>query len=121
MSKFYLHIAAASAGKARASLFMIAALLLLLMDGCAVPRSSAQDAITVEGGVSVRGNEPFTELVLQTDDRNYYVLKFASPEERGRVQNQAPSRFVVTGDVYRDVWGGRAFAHLRVKSWQPVP
>lgn len=121
MSKVYLHIAAAIRRHRVTSTAATALLLLLLVDACATTQPTSMDAVRVEGTVTVRGNEPFTELVLQTPERNYYVLKFGSQEERSQMQNAAPASFAVSGDVYRDVWGSRAFAHLRVRSWQPLP
>lgn len=121
MSKFYQHIAGEGNSAVHLTGWTINFVMLLLLVGCTAPRAAQQDTITVSGIVTVRGNEPFTELVLQTEDRNYYVLKFSNPEERGQVQNMSPASLEITGDVYRDIWGSRAFAHLRVDAWQSVP
>src|SRR5690606_1229018 len=120
MSKIPLHIDGAISGYPRVVGTLCAAILLLFLDGCATGRPAGMDAVQVEGMVTVRGNEPFAELVLQTRERNHYVLKFASEEERTQMQNMAPASFAVEGEVYRDVWGSRAFAHLRVWSWEPT-
>ena len=69
-------------------------------------------AIAVEGLVSVRGNEPFTGLMLVTDDRNSYILVLPDDTARGEVQRASPGRFRVSGTPYKDVWQGRDFAHL---------
>ena len=118
MSNIPLHIDGPLHPVDRVYLRPAVALLLLLLAGCTASRPATMDTIEVAGMVTVRGNEPFTELVLQTSERNHYVLKFESPEERTRMQNLAPATFTVAGEVYRDVWGSQAFAHLRVRRWQ---
>ena len=120
MSNFYWYIRAAETRVECASSMLVLTMLLILLNGCATSQEIAHDEVSVQGVVSVRGHEPFTELVLQTADRNYYVLKFADPEERSRMQNASPASFAVRGEVYRDVWGSRAFAHLRVLEWAPT-
>lgn len=99
---------------------LIAVLVAGSSSGCSAQAPLVRDVVIAEGLVSVRGAEPFTELVLETTDRNYYVLKFASPEERAAVQDASPAFFRVEGDVYRGEWNGRAFAHLRVESVEPA-
>lgn len=120
MSNIYWYIRDGKMRFRRALTVLPAIALLFLVDACTTTQQAVRDEVSVEGVVSVRGNEPFTELVLQTPDRNYYVLKFADPAERSRMQNAAPASFAVTGEVYRGEWGGRAYAHLRVQEWQPV-
>lgn len=117
MSKFFLHIRAMQSRARRLIPIGICVLAMLLVDGCASSRVAWEDTVTVEGIVSVRGNEPFTELVLETSERNYYVLDFDEPSERSRMQQEAPGTFTVSGPVYRGVWGSRAFARLRVRAW----
>ena len=73
--------------------------------------------MTVEGTISVRGNEPFSAVVLQTASRNHYVLKM-SPEMRSRLVT--PSLRRVTGYLYLDKWNGRDFAHLDVVQIGPA-
>lgn len=104
-------------GKFMQRLSLLPVILVLLASGCGTSRTTPADIVTVEGVVSVRGNEPFTELVLETADRNHYVLKFESEEERTQVQDQSPAPFEVSGEVYEGVWGSRPFAHLRVQTW----
>ena len=68
----------------------------------------------------MRGNEPFAELVLETADRNSYVLTFEDPAEEAAIQNQAPTRIRVRGELYQGHWNGRDFAHLQVNAWEPM-
>jgi hypothetical protein len=78
---------------------------------CAGPQTVAEAPITVEGVVTVRGNEPFTGLWLDTDARTHYVLVL-DPAERAGLAN--PARYRVSGHVYRDDWNGMSMAHLDV-------
>jgi hypothetical protein len=117
MSKFYAHIRPKQIVGRRLLPGVFGVLVMLSIDGCASSGAAWEDTVEVEGVVSVRGNEPFTELVLQTSDRNYYVLEFDNPDERSRMQQATPATFSVRGPVYRGVWGSRAFAHLRVRAW----
>ena len=88
---------------------------IFLLVGCTGTRPAApSEPITVEGRTSVRGNEPFAEYVLQTDDRNAYVLTF----EDGADLPPNPARLRVTGTLYLADWNGRPYAHLRVQSWE---
>lgn len=68
----------------------------------------------------MRGNEPFAELILQTSSRNMYVLRFADEASAEELQNEAPVAVRVVGELFRDQWSGRAFAHLKVRSWEPA-
>ena len=86
-----------------------------LSAGCAGTNAPAADEpITVEGRVTVRGNEPFTAHVLQTDSRNAYVLTF----EEGTDVPPNPARLRATGTLYLAEWNGQSYAHLRVQSWE---
>ena len=101
-----------------ASLFLC---LAASFAGCSHLKPPApSEALTVEGVASVRGNEPFTRLILTTEHRNSYVLRFSSAERRGEMQREAPASFRVTGRLYRDSWQGREWAHLDVQSWKRV-
>lgn len=92
-------------------------LLMLLLAACASsPRATLDEIITVEGRASVRGNAPFTALVLETDARNLYVLE--TTDATARLRDAVPGRFRVTGTLYRDDWNGRPYAHLRVSHWE---
>lgn len=98
-------------------LFMIICLVgaSTLASGCAAPSAvvRSSDTVTVEGMINVWGAEPFTGIVLYTDNRNTYVLKL-SVEDRERLVTPVSAR--VTGRVYIDTWRGQPFAHLDVTS-----
>ncbi len=95
-------------------------LLLLILGavGCAGPASSTsgttgmQEFITVEGRVSVRGNEPFSGVVLQTDQSNYYVLALDAAQRAAMVPT-LPARYRISGLLYGAEWNGQLYAHLR--------
>lgn len=89
-----------------------ALLFALLLAGCAGSRLP-EPALTVEGTVTSRGNEPFTTLVLETDRQNLYVLCLGV-DCSGTLDADTPARVRLTGHVYRADWNGRPFAHLRV-------
>ena len=97
--------------------------LLILAASCAASKSGKpDDLLTVEGWVSVRGHEPFTKLVLRTDQRNEYVLneEALAAEEQIELPSDEPAHLRVTGELYKDYWNGRPYAHLRVTSWERV-
>lgn len=94
---------------------LFAALILLLLPACRSTAPASADTVTVEGTVTMRGNEPFAVPVLETDDRALYVLIF---EERDASPLRTPRRYRITGELYRDLWQGRPFAHLRVATWE---
>jgi len=73
--------------------------------------------MVVQGTITVRGNVPFTAVILQTTSRNHYILTL-SPEMRARLIT--PSIRKVTGYLYLDQWNGRDFAHLDVISIEPA-
>ena len=83
---------------------------LQLITGCA-GSNPYSEFISVEGQISVRGNEPFTAVILYTAARNYYVLN-QRDEDRGDLLT--PATYRVTGQLYLDQWNGRNFAHLAV-------
>ena len=86
--------------------------------GAGAPSNSqAVDTITVEGQVSVRGNTPFTVVMLETDQRLFYVLALDEAERR-TLEGGLPARFRVTGALYADDWNGRPFAHLKPRSME---
>jgi len=93
----------------------------MLLNGCSQTRPvEVPDVISVEGLATVRGNEPFTRILLTTDQRNSYVLVFRSEADRTALQRRAPGGFHVRGRVYRDSWQGRDWAHLEVQSWSAI-
>ncbi|GAB5517982.1 MAG: hypothetical protein RhofKO_02330 [Rhodothermales bacterium] len=90
------------------------ALLGLLMAACTSTASlPAADTITVEGQVSMRGNEPFAAYVLETSNQNLYVLTF---DEGDAQRFTTAARYRLTGTVSFELWNGRPFAHLRVQA-----
>ena len=99
-------------------------LLLLLLGlcwlGCAgtdAPSDQARalDVITVEGQASVRGNTPFTAVMLETDQRNLYVLAL-DEADRHTLERELPARLRITGVLYLGDWNGLPYAHLRPTS-----
>ena len=96
--------------------------VMLMAAGCASERDAAsQGDLTVTGRVSMRGHEPFSALVLETDDRNVYVLTLSGEQQRSAMLPKTPGRFRVTGALYEDNWNGKPYAHLRVASWETLP
>ena len=84
---------------------------------CAGSVRTVADVVVVEGQVTVRGNEPFTAVWLETDARNVYVLVLSDADRSALV---TPSRYRAEGAVYRDEWNGTPLAHLRVSRLLPV-
>ncbi len=81
------------------------------LSGCSQTQMVRFDVQEVEGRVTVRGNEPFTAVILETEERNWYVLDL-TPEQRLGLVNPSIQR--VVGEVYRGDWNGNAFARIRV-------
>ena len=80
---------------------------------CTTDRVSGTDIITVEGMVTVRGNEPFAAYVLETSDRNSYILVFPEAVE-------TPARLRVTGRLYLGEWDGQSYAHIEVHAHEEL-
>ena len=99
----------------------VPALLLLLatmLGACATGSSvPAVERISVTGDITVRGNEPFTEVVLITDDNHWYLLDLTQEQRRMLL---TPARARITGPVSLGEWNGRPFARLRVDALVPV-
>lgn len=97
---------------------VVGVLFLVLLISCSTFRGASEEAaaFVVEGAVTVRGNEPFTDLFLETEDRNSYVLAFEEGERAG-MQRVTPGRFRVTGRLYRGDWNGKPYAFVAVESW----
>lgn len=89
---------------------------LVTISGCSIPKV-AESTLTVEGVVAIRGNEPFTAIVLETQSRNYYVLKLAPDERRDLI---TPARYRVRGRLYLDDWNGRNYAHIDVAAMHRI-
>ena len=78
---------------------------------------NAED-IAVEGEVAVRGNVPFHETVLVTEQGNWYLLDM---DEALRESFMTPARIRVTGPVRLGQWNGRPFARLTVRTLEILP
>ncbi len=102
--------------------YMLLFVMALFGTGCAAASTAATDAdapagtmIVVEGMLSMRGHEPFTTLVLETPQRNTYVLNLDDMQQEA-LEYGTPMRARVSGILYQDEWNGRPYAHLRVTS-----
>jgi len=78
--------------------------------GCSVPPEK-MEILSLEGLITVRGNVPFNAPILETDSRNFYVLKLTTEQQRMLI---TPERYRVIGRLYLDDWNGKPFAHLEV-------
>ncbi|MBO6574906.1 MAG: hypothetical protein JJ896_05815 [Rhodothermales bacterium] len=86
--------------------------------GCASQETVATvQEIEVEGTVTVRGNEPFTAVILETPEGNWYKLELTTEQRSGMVN---PSVQRVRGTVSLGDWNGRPFAVLTVGSLSRV-
>lgn len=92
--------------------------LLLVTTGCASTQTTgSQHVITVEGQVSTRGNVPFTAQMLETDQRNLYILNV----EDAPVTSFTYGRmYRITGRLYKDDWNSYPYAHLQVLEVEEV-
>ena len=90
-----------------------ACVLATCLVSCTTDRAPEADTITVEGMVTVRGNEPFAAYVLETSDRNTYVLVFPEAVE-------TPARLRVTGRLYLGEWDGQSYAHIEVHAYEEL-
>ncbi|NND71133.1 MAG: hypothetical protein HKN43_06110 [Rhodothermales bacterium] len=89
------------------------ALLSICLTGCTTAENTASaDIITVEGRVNQRGNTPFQAWMIETSDRNSYILVWDA--EGG--QYSTSKNYRVTGRLYVDQWNGKDYAHLDVIS-----
>ncbi len=90
------------------------ALLVLLLAGCAGGLAAIEQStsITVVGRATVRGHEPFTAVVLETNQQNLYVLVL--DDTRWNATRAAlPTRLRVTGVPYAGWWNNQRLAHIR--------
>lgn len=94
-------------------------LFIILLAGCSASSQMATPTLTLEGAVSLRGNTPFTALMLETDQRNQYVLEMTEAQ-REALEQASPAYVRMTGTVYKDSWNGMPWAHLRVESWEEI-
>lgn len=91
--------------------------MLLFASGCATTPQPSPEMVTVEGSVRVRGNEPFTAVMLETEEQNQYVLALTG-EQRHALSS--PTRARVTGRLYKADWNGRPYAHIEVTEVVPL-
>ena len=98
---------------------LLAALFVVVLSvaaGCASTPPPVE-TITVEGTATMRGAEPFAAYVLETDGDNLYVLVFPDDLREG-FRARMPVR--VSGELYRGLWSGVHYAHIRVTAWEPL-
>ncbi len=96
---------------------LFSAVVLVMQTGCSSSRTAEMDLTEVEGTVTVRGNEPFTAVMLQTNEDNWYILDL-TPEQRSGLVNPSVQR--VRGSVYLGDWNGRPFTHMKVAQIERV-
>jgi len=66
-------------------------LLILLLSACAVSAVASKrdsEMITLTGTIRLVGNEPFTHLVITTDDSRDYLIKGSFEQELRELQYQ---------------------------------
>jgi len=90
---------------------------LSLLAGCASSSQVEANVITVSGEITVRGNVPFHEVVLITEDNNWYVLELP---DNLRESLRTPARASVTGVIRLGDWNGRPFTIMSVREMVPV-
>lgn len=85
----------------------------LFLAGCAASTTTtgSQHIITVEGHVSSRGNEPFAAQMLETDNRNLYVLNLEDAPQTSFIYGR---RYRIEGRLYLGEWNSYPYAHLQV-------
>lgn len=90
--------------------------LLVAAGGCITSRPAADDTVTVEGVVTVRGNEPFTAYMLETAEGNLYILEL---QESFPADLVTPTRLSVSGRMAEGEWSGApsSYAHIEVDEW----
>lgn len=96
------------------------AIVLATLAGCASGPATLDQTVTVQGTVSMRGAAPFGALVLETPDRNSYVLTPGASVALDGIQDAPSPTIEVTGPVYAGQWNGHPYAHLRVQDWRAV-
>ncbi|MDA1027619.1 MAG: hypothetical protein O3B41_01015 [Bacteroidetes bacterium] len=116
MSFYILHFDPFHANKWRYGSFLTV-LLIGAMVGCVSVAPTAQNQITVEGRAVVMGNVPFAKLILETSDRNSYILEM-SREMRDSLMT--PAQIRVTGSLSVGAWNGRPFAQIQVSDLKHV-
>lgn len=87
-------------------------LLMVIFGGCTASHPTGSQDVTVTGMVTVRGNVPFHETVLITEDNNWYLLDM---ESAMRDSLMTPARIRATGPVRLGEWNGRPFTRMAVR------
>lgn len=105
------YVAAAHTVRRGIGIWLVAGLLLLTGCMTAEPSAQPQHIITVEGQVSSRGNEPFAAQMLETDDRNLYVLNLDDAPQTSFIYGR---RYRIEGRLYLGEWNSFPYAHLQV-------
>ena len=94
---------------------LLAAVILLLaaigISGCASTSPGSPNDISVTGTITVRGNVPFHETVLITDDGNWYLLDMDATMRESLV---TPVRATATGTIRLGEWNGKPFTRMTV-------
>jgi hypothetical protein len=70
---------------------ILSVLLILLLSACAVSAvdsKNSREMITLIGTIRLVGNEPFTHLVITTDDSRDYLIKGRFEKELRKLQYQ---------------------------------
>ena len=94
---------------------VVAALLMIVVSGCSTSQAVGSEDITVTGMVTVRGNVPFHETVLITEDNNWYILDM---DAAMRDSLMTPARIRATGPVRLGEWNSRPFTRMTVRSME---
>ena len=122
MSFYIMHISPISTSKranTRAFGVLLGIMILAtVVAGCGTVQNAKSDAIiTVSGRAVVMGNVPFTALILETKDRNSYILKM---DDAMRDSLMTPAQIEVQGELYLGQWNGKPFAHIRVSDLKRI-
>jgi len=89
-------------------------LTLILIYGCYLG-SFAGETSSVKGKIYVTGNEPFTELAIQTDDGKVHIISKNSPVYKQLWNSQGS---IVILEVEKLETGGTEKGKLLVKSFK---
>lgn len=98
--------------QAMSAMVITLSIVAMGVTGCASSSQMEGDVITVTGDITVRGNVPFNEVILITDDNNWYILDLTDDQ---RDTLLTPARAEVTGAIRLGEWNGRAFTRMTVR------
>ena len=114
MSFYIIHFRPSNVRKSIVAAVLFLSLSISLF-GCATTTSTDRNSdgsqITVEGRAVVMGNVPFARLILETKDRNSYILEM---DGAMRDSLMTPAQIKVTGKLKVGEWNGRPFAQIKV-------